>query len=51
MKRYYIYFSGYFEVEAENAQDAEDRAWAAINAVTQFENDFWDIAGVEEMKE
>jgi hypothetical protein len=52
MKKFWIDFSGYVCVEAENAEQAENKMWDAIHRTLAFPTDFcddvWDIDGVEE---
>lgn len=50
-KQYWVDFSGYACVEAENADEADAIMWAAIHQAfdgkTVFD-DVWDIDGIEE---
>lgn len=46
MKRFYIDFSGYCEIEAETEEEAERIFWERLPVVG--ENDVWDIDGIEE---
>lgn len=51
MKKFWVDFSGYACVEAENAEQADAIMWAAIhNAFNGREvfDDVWDIDGIEE---
>ena len=52
MKKFWIDFSGYVCVEAENAEQADQKMWDAINQTlafpTDFSDDVWDIDGIEE---
>ena len=54
MKKFWIDFSGYVCVDAENEQDAEQKMWDAINRTlafpTCFDDDVWDIDSIEEEK-
>lgn len=51
-KKFWVDFSGYVLVDAENEQDAETKMWDAINRTlafpTCFSDDVWDIDGIEE---
>lgn len=51
MSKFWVDFSGYACVEAENTEDAEQKMWSAIhNAFDSKEifDDVWDIDGIEE---
>jgi len=55
MKEYWIDFSGYVKVEAENADEAERKFWDAVNtkcpflAKDGFNDDVWDLDATEEV--
>jgi len=55
MKEFYIDFSGYLKVEAENADEAERKFWNAVNtkcpflAKDGFSDDVWDLDATEEV--
>lgn len=49
MKKFYVDFSGYCEIEAETEADAERIFWEKLPCVG--ENDVWDIIDVEEKEE
>lgn len=53
MKKYWIDFSGYLCVEAENEDEAERLFWAKfVKDVNEpFSDDVWDIDGIEERSE
>lgn len=54
MKEFYVDFSGYLTVQAESADEAEQKTWDWINAgklPEGFFNDVWDIDCIEEIKE
>jgi hypothetical protein len=54
MKEYWIDFSGYVTVEAENANEAERKFWDAVHnkcpflGRNGFSNNVWDIVDVTE---
>ena len=50
MKKYWIDFSGYACVDAENEEDAERLFWAKFvkDVDEPFSDDVWDIDGIEE---
>ena len=53
MKEFWVDFSGYFKIKAENEIEAEKRFWDFVNAncdisYTDFSDDFWKIEGIEE---
>ena len=54
MKKFYIDFSGYVVVEAENADEAERKFWNAIHrhcpfdSCQDFRDDVWDLDATEE---
>ena len=54
MKDFMIDFSGYVKVTADSEEDAERKMWDAINRTlafpTCFDDDVWDIDGIEEVK-
>lgn len=51
MKEFYIDFSGYVKVRAENDGDAERKFWRNFvnNCSEPFSDDVWDIDGIEEI--
>jgi hypothetical protein len=55
MKEFYIDFSGYVVVEAENADEAERKFWSAIHrhcpfdSCQDFRDDVWDVDATEEV--
>ncbi len=55
MKEYWIDFSGYLKVEAENADEAERKFWNAVNTKCPFlgrdgfSDDVWDLDATEEV--
>lgn len=57
MKEFWIDFSGYLKVEAENADEAERKFWHAINtkcpflARDGFSDDVWDLDATEEVSD
>lgn len=53
MKKYWIDFSGYLCVEAENEDEAERLFWAEFvkDVKEPFFDDVWDIDGIEERPE
>ena len=53
MKKYWIDFSGYLCVEAENEDEAERLFWAKFvkNVNEPFFDDVWDIDNIEERPE
>ena len=55
MKEFWIDFSGYCEVKAQTATEAEAIFWKAISEVDTFQhnpyNDVWEIEGIEEAEE
>jgi hypothetical protein len=57
MKEFWIDFSGYLKVEAENADEAERKFWRAINTKCPFlgrdgfSDDVWDVDATEEIDE
>lgn len=53
MKKYWIDFSGYLCVEAENEDEAERLFWSKfVKDVNEpFSDDVWDIDGIEERPE
>ncbi len=57
MKKFWIDFSGYVTVEAENADEAERKFWHAINTQcgfcgrNEFSDDVWDIDATTEVDE
>ena len=55
MKEFWIDFSGYLRVKAENADDAERKMLKLINEkfnlTEDFSNDVWNIEYVEEYEE
>ena len=55
MKDFWINFSGYVKVTADSKEDAERKMWDAINRTlafpTCFDEDEWEIEGIEEVKE
>lgn len=49
--KYWVDFSGYLKVEADNEEDAERKMWKWIhshNLTGDFSDDVWDIDGIEE---
>ena len=47
---YYVDFSGYLLVEADNSVDAEVKMWEFIRGITLphgFSDDVWEIDGIE----
>lgn len=54
MKEYWIDFSGYVKVEAENADEAARKFYNAnspFRAREGFSDDTWEIEGIEEIPE
>lgn len=55
MKEFWVDFSGYLRVKAENADDAERKMWKLINEkfnlTGDFSDDVWDVENVEEYEE
>lgn len=57
MKEFWIDFSGYLKVEAENADEAERKFWHAVNTKCPFltwngfSDDVWDLDAIEEVNE
>lgn len=56
MKEYWIDFSGYVKVEAENADEAERKFWGTINTNNPFlrcgfSEDVWDLDATEEVSD
>ena len=55
MKEYWIDFSGYLKVEAENADEAERKFWHAVNTQCGFcgrdgfSDVVWDLGATEEV--
>lgn len=54
MKEYWLDFSGYMKVRAENEIEAEQKFWDFINnylqlSHTDFSDDVWDLDGIEEV--
>ena len=52
MKEYWIDFSGYVKVEAENADEAERKFWNAnspFHVREGFSDDVWEIEAIEEV--
>lgn len=55
MKEFWIDFSGYLKVKAENADEAERKFWDAVNnncpfSIYQgFSDDVWDLDAIEEV--
>ena len=52
MKEFWVDFSGYVVVAAENAKEAENKMWDAINRTlafpTAFSDDVWEVENIEE---
>jgi hypothetical protein len=54
MKKFYIDFSGYCTIKAENEEKAEQEMWEAIQKAFDGEivyDDVWDIDGIEERRD
>lgn len=54
MKTFYIDFSGYFKIEAEDEHDAESKFWSWVNTVSangEIWDDVWDIDNVEPVED
>lgn len=57
MKEFWIDFSGYLKVEADNADEAERKFWHAINTKCPFlgkdgfSDDVWDVDATQEVNE
>lgn len=57
MKEFWIDFSGYVTVEAENDDEAERKFWHAINTKCPFldkdgfKDDVWDVDATQEVDE
>ena len=55
MKKFWIDFSGYVCVDAESAEEAENKMWDAIHRTLAFPTDFyddvWEVEGVKEWKD
>lgn len=52
MKEYWIDFSGYVKIEAENEKEAEYKFWHAkspFRSVEGFSEDVWGLDGIEEV--
>lgn len=48
--KYYVDFSGYLTIEANSAEEAEQKMWALINSLNMtgdYSDDVWDIENVE----
>lgn len=53
MKEFYIDFSGYLTIKANDATEAEYKFWQFVNGIDfsgDMSNDVWDIDNVEESK-
>lgn len=48
MATYYVDFSGYCEVEADSADEAEIKFWEYINNDAPLPQNIYDLEGVEE---
>ena len=47
--KWYIDFSGYCEIEADSAEEAERKFWAGLQSPSKEAfNDVYDIDGIEE---
>lgn len=57
MKEFWIDFSGYLKVEADNADEAERKFWHAVNTKCLFldkdgfSDDVWDVDATQEVNE
>ena len=54
MKEFYIDFSGYLTIKANDVTEAENKFWQFVNGLDfsgDMSNDVWDIDNVEESKE
>ena len=54
MKTFYIDFSGYFKIEAEDEHDAESKFWNWVNTVSangEIWDDVWDIDNIEPVED
>lgn len=55
-KQFWVDFSGYVKIKAENEKEAEKKFWDFINAncdtsYTDLSDDVWDVEGIEEFVE
>lgn len=51
MSKFYIDFSGYCVIEAETAEDAENKFWKGLRSPSaDAYDDIYDIDGIEEIK-
>lgn len=55
MKEYWIDFSGYMKIKAENENEVQKKFWDFVNvncdlSYTDCSDDVWDIDGIEEIK-
>lgn len=54
MKEFYVDFSGYLTIKANDATEAENKFWQFVNELDfsgDISNDVWDIDYVEEFEE
>ena len=54
MKTFYIDFSGYFKIEAEDEHGAESKFWNWVNTVSangEIWDDVWDIDNIEPVED
>lgn len=51
MKTWYVDFSGYCEIEAENEFEAEEKFWNFINSDKALPQNIYDFDGIEEKKD
>lgn len=50
-KTFWVDFSGYCEIEAETAEEAEKKFWDFINEDKPLPQNIYDVDGVEEKTE
>ena len=50
MKTFWVDFSGYCEIEAETAEEAEENFWAYVNDNIPLLHNIYECEGVEEKK-
>lgn len=49
MKKFYVDFSGYCEIEAENEDEALDKFWDIVNADEPLPHNYYETFGAEEI--
>lgn len=53
-KKFWIDFSGYLVINAEDEKDAQGKFWDWVNSISaskDFSDDVWDIEHVEQVEE